>query len=138
MSGAQGAAAAGAAAAVAQRVREEEEVTPFDTDPSGAVEYKILRSVTGAFKNSAKFWAALEEEARAGWELVEKLDDSRARLRRSVAWRQNDGELAQDPYRITVGMSKLTLGLCIALGVLGGLVLVIGVLIGVVTLVVGK
>jgi hypothetical protein len=139
MSGAQEAVAAGAAAAVAQRIREEEEeVTPSNTDPSGAVEYKILRSVTGAFKNPARFRAALEEEARTGWELVEKLDDPRARLRRSVAWRQKDGELCQDPYRITVGMSKFTFGLCIALGILGGMTLGFGLLFRVIALVTRK
>jgi hypothetical protein len=113
-------------------------MTPSNTDPTGAVEYKILRSVTGAFKHAEKFRAALEEEARAGWELAEKLDDSRARLRRSVAWREKDGELSQDPYRITVGMSRLTLGLCIALGILCGWALMIGLLIGVTILIVGK
>jgi hypothetical protein len=138
MAGAGGAAAAGAADAAMKLKRdqeEEEEVTPFNSDPSGAVEYKIIRSVTGAFKNPAKFRAALEEEAKAGWELVEKLDDSRARLRRSVTWRQKDGELSQDPYRIKVGMSESALVLWIFLGVLGGMTLLIGLLIGILALV---
>jgi hypothetical protein len=139
MTGAEGAVHAGAAAAAAKRAQEEEEeVTPSNTDPSGAVEYKIIRSLTGAFKNPAKFRAALEEEARAGWELVEKLDDSRARLRRSVAWRQKDGELSQDPYRITVGISQSALVLWIVLGVLGGMTLLFGLLIAVIALVVRK
>src|SRR5215213_8557090 len=103
MSGAAGAAAAAAAAAKRKRDQEEEEeVTSLNSDPSGAVEYKIIRSVTSAFRKPAKFRAALEEEARAGWELVEKLDDSRVRLRRAIAWRQKDGELSQDPYRIKI------------------------------------
>jgi hypothetical protein len=129
MTGAEGAGAAGAAAAAARQQRdqeEEEEVTPFNTDPSGAVEYKIIRSATGAFKNPAKFRAALEEEARAGWELVEKLDDSRVRLRRSVIWRQKDGELSQDPYRIKVGLSEAGLVLWVVLGTLGGMALLVG------------
>jgi hypothetical protein len=103
MPGAEGAAAAAAEAKRRRDQEEEEEVTPLNSDPSGAVEYKILRSATGAFRNPAKFRAALEEEAPAGWELVEKLDNARIRLRRSIAWRQKDGELAQDPYRIQVG-----------------------------------
>jgi hypothetical protein len=138
MTGAEGAAVAAAAAAAERAREEEEEVTPFNTDPSGEVEYKIIRSATGAFKNPAKFRAALEEEARAGWELVEKLDNSRARLRRSVAWREKDGGLSQDPYRITVGMSQVALGLSIAFGVMGGMVLLAGLVIGILALVVRK
>ena len=129
MSGAAGAAAAAAAAAKRQRDQEEEEeVTPLNSDPSGAVEYKIIRSATSAFKNPAKLRATLEEEARAGWELVEKLDDSRVRLRRSIAWRQKDGELSQDPYRIRIGMSESVLALWIVLGALGGVAVLFGIL----------
>jgi hypothetical protein len=130
-----------AAAAAAKRKRdqeEEEEMTPSNTDPSGAVEYKIIRSATGAFRDPAKFRAALEEEARAGWDLVEKLDDSRARLRRSVAWRQKDGELSQDPYRIQVGMSKVALGLLIALGIMGGITILAGLVTGIIASVVRR
>ena len=116
--------AADAAAAKRKRdlEREEEEVTPLNSDPSGAVEYKIIRSAAGGFKKPEKFRAALEEEARAGWELVEKLDDSRVRLRRSIVWRQKDGELAQDPYRIKVGIrdSVLALWIVAGLAIIGG------------------
>ena len=139
MPGAEGAAAAAAAKRKRDREREEEEeVTPLNSDPSGVVEYKIIRSATGAFKNPAKFRAALEEEARAGWELVEKLDDSRVRLRRSIAWRQKDGELAQDPYRIKVGMSESVLALWIALGALAGTAVLIGLVFGILTSVLPK
>ena len=106
-------------------------MTLLNSDPSGATEYKILRSATGAFKNPAKFRRALEEEARAGWELMEKLDNSRVRLRRSVAWRQKDGELAQDPYRTSFGLSETAFGLWIALVALGAAALLIGVIVGV-------
>ena len=34
-------------------------MTLMNTDPSGAIEYKIIRSATGAFKDPAKFRAAL-------------------------------------------------------------------------------
>jgi hypothetical protein len=130
--------AAGAAAAAAKGIQdreEEEEVTSFNTDPSGAVEYKIIRSATGAFKDPAKFRAALEEEAQAGWDLVEKLDNSRARLRRSVSFRQKDGEFSQDPYRISVGISESAFVLRIVLGVLGGFILLFGLLFGILALV---
>src|SRR5436189_6088667 len=117
------AAAAAAAAARRRREQEEEEMTLMNTDPSGAVEYKIIRSATGAFKDPAKFRAALDEEAHVGWELLEKLDNSRARLCRSTECRKRDAELGQDPYRTQVGMSETALALSIIVPVLLGPVL---------------
>src|SRR6478672_9897334 len=131
MAGAAGAAAAAAAARRRQQ-EDEEDMTFSNTDPSGAVEYKIIRSATGAFKDPAKFRAALDEEARAGWELVEKLDNSRARLRRSTECRKGDAELGQDPYRIQVGISEGALAVGIVVGVLVGLALLIGVAMSIV------
>ena len=103
-------------------------MTLLNSDPSGTTEYKIIRSTTGAFKNPAKFRAVLEEEARAGWDLLEKLDDARVRLRRSVSWRQKDGELSQDPYRTKVGMSETALALWIVFGALAGSALLFGLI----------
>ena len=105
-----------AAAALLRREHEEEEVTLMNTDPSGAVEYKIIRSATGAFKDPAKFRAALNEETLAGWELVEKLDNSRARLRRSTECRKGDARLGQDPYRTQVGITEGVLAIWIIVG----------------------
>jgi hypothetical protein len=117
--------AAAAAAAKRRRQREEEEEATFmNTDPTGAFEYKILRSATSAFRNPAFFRAVMEEESRAGWELVEKLDNDRVRLRRLVSWREKDSGLTQDPYRIWVGMSQLSLALCIVFGILAGVALI--------------
>ena len=101
-------------------------MTLMNTDPSGAIEYKIIRSATGAFKDPAKFRAALDEEARAGWELLEKLDNSRARLRRLTECRQRDAELGQDPYRTQVGMSEAALAMSIIAAALFGVVLLLG------------
>ncbi|MGL4549708.1 MAG: hypothetical protein ACRC33_00865 [Gemmataceae bacterium] len=109
-------------------------MTLMNTDPSGAVEYKIIRSATGAFKDPAQFRAALDEEARAGWELVEKLDNSRARLRRQTECRKRDAELGQDPYRTQVGMSETTLAISIMAAVLLGVMLLLGGIAGVVKL----
>lgn len=128
------AAAAAAAAARRRREQEEEEMTVMNTDPSGAIEYKIIRSATGAFKDPAKFRAALDEEARAGWELVEKLDNSRARLRRSTECRKRDADLGQDPYRTQVGMSEAALALWIVVAVLVGSSLLVGAVVGMVVL----
>ena len=128
------AATAAAAAARRRREHEEEEVTLMNTDPSGAVEYKIIRSATGAFKDPAKFRAALDEEARAGWELVEKLDNSRARLRRSTECRKRDAEPGHDPYRTQVGMSETALTLWIVVACLVGVLLLLGAVAGMVAL----
>lgn len=102
-------------------------MTMANTDPSGAFEYKIIRSVTGAFKDPAKFRSALDEEARAGWELVEKLDNSRARLRRSIECRKRDADLGQDAYRTQIGMSETVLALWIVAATLVGIALLFGV-----------
>ena len=125
-------AAAAAAAARRRREQEEEEVTLMNTDPTGAVEYKIIRSATGAFKDPAKFRAALDEEARAGWELLEKLDNSRARLRRLTECRKRDAELGQDPYKTQVGMSEAALALSIIVAGILGVMLLIGAIAGIV------
>ena len=110
-----------------QQQEEEEEVTPHTADPSTQFEYKIVRSGTGAFKTPATFRAMLEEEARAGWEMFEKLDHCRVRLRRSTAWRDRDGELAQDPYRTRYGAGEGKAVLIILLCVLVGIGLVAGI-----------
>ena len=91
-------------------------MTLMNSDPSGEFEYKIIRSATGAFKNPTKFRAALDEEARAGWELLEKLDNSRARLRRSTDCRNGDAGLGQDPYRTQVGITEGVLAIWIIVG----------------------
>jgi hypothetical protein len=134
MSAAAGASAA-AAAARRRQEQEEEEMTFRNTDPSGAVEYKFIRSATGAFKDPAVFRVALDEEALAGWELVEKLDDSRARLRRSIECRTRDAQLDQDPYRIQVGLTESALVLRILLGTFVGIAVFVGLLIGIIALV---
>lgn len=123
-----GGASAAAAAARRRREQEEEEMTMMNTDPSGAVEYKIIRSATGAFKDPGKFRAALDEESRAGWELVEKLDNSRARLRRSTECRKGDAGVGQDPYRTQVGISEGAL----AFGIVVGVLLLISTVLGMV------
>jgi hypothetical protein len=113
-----------------QLQEEEEEVTPHTADPSAPVEFKIIRNSMGAFKHPARFRAMLEEEARAGWELYEKLDHARVRLRRLTSWRERDADLTQDPYRTRYGSGEGMIALWIVLGIL----LVIGVLVVVLTL----
>ena len=124
-------AAAAAAAARRRREREEEEhMTPYTPqDLAENWEFKILRSATGAFKDPAVMQRYLAEEAQAGWTLVEKFDNSRIRLKRPAAARQQDAQCTFDPYRTRVGISQVGLGLLIAAGgILGGLAVVLTVL----------
>ena len=104
--GAAGAAAAAAAAAERAR-KEEEEMTPYTPqDLNENWEFKILRCVTGRFRDPLWLNGILQEEARAGWTMVEKFDDSRVRLKRPAGARVNDATLGFDPYRTWVGMSQ--------------------------------
>jgi hypothetical protein len=110
---------------------EEEEVTPTMMDPASGFEYKIVRSGVGVFKQPAKFRAMLEEEAQAGWEMFEKLDDARVRLRRLTSFRAQDADLTIDPYRTRYsgGEGKVVLTVLLVIGgVLGLIAAVVGIL----------
>jgi len=101
-------ATSGAAAAAAELMRkEEEEMTTYTReDLTEGWEFKILRSMTSAFKKPEKLRAALEEESKAGWVLVEKFDDARLRLKRPASAKEYDAHLGVDPYRSYVGISQ--------------------------------
>jgi hypothetical protein len=104
-----GGAAAGAAAAAAAELarKEEEEMTTYTReDLTEGWEFKILRSMTNAFKKPEKLQQVLMEESSAGWVLVEKFDDARLRLKRPAAAKEADGQLDFDPYRTYVGISQ--------------------------------
>jgi hypothetical protein len=118
--------AGAAAAAAAERARrqreEEEEMTNYSPqDLNEGWEFKIIRSAVNTFKDPARLQQILEEEARAGWQLVEKFDNQRVRLKRPVAARAHDASLGFDPYRITVGMTEGGLVLRILACVFGAL-----------------
>jgi len=114
-------ASAAAAAAMIRRQREEEEsmtgYTPADLAQNW--EFKILRSSTSAFKNPDRFREAVDQEARAGWVLIEKFDNQRLRFKRPVSARTGDAALTSglDPYRTTYGMSEARLALTIILSI---------------------
>ena len=115
-----GAASAAAAAERQRQAEEEEEMTGYRADELAQdYEFKILRSAMGAFKRSDRLHQVLEEEARAGWVLVEKFDDSRLRLKRPAAARERDGKLGLDAYRTYVGPSPNALALMVIAAVLG-------------------
>src|SRR3990172_7258846 len=99
-------------AAAAEQARrrlwqEEEELTPYsERDLSEDWEFKIVRSGTAAFRKPEEFAKLLEQEARFGWVLLEKLDDGRVRFKRRVGSgpRLSLGEHEGDPYRSVYGM----------------------------------
>jgi hypothetical protein len=124
------AAAAAAAAEQGRRMaEEEEEMTPYSQQElSQDWEFKIIRSATCAFRKPDFLRQCLDEEARAGWVLVEKFDDGRLRLKRSAAARERDGKLEVDPYRTFVGPSPNSVVIAIVGIVMGVCLAVIGVI----------
>ena len=125
--GAAGASAAAAAERQRQMREEEEELTPYSTtDLAQDWEFKIVRSAMGSFRSPAFLQRVLDDEARAGWVLVEKFDNTRIRLKRTALARERDGKLDFDPYRTDAGPSQLTIAL-IAIGI--GLVIVLALVL---------
>lgn len=122
--GASAGAAASIAAAVAKRKaklqREEEAMAKYNSEDLGGWEFKIVRANTKRFKKRETVKQLCEEEARAGWEMVEKFDDYRIRFKRKVEHRSRDQYLDFDPYRSEVGTTSgaIVAGVLIALGVL--------------------
>lgn len=128
-----GASAAAAAAAAKRRAEsEEEQMTPYrPQDLAEDWEFKILRSMSGAFKDQATLRLVLDEERRAGWVLVEKFDNSRLRLKRPAAARAGDAALEFDAYRTYYGPTegKFTLMIiAMVFGILVGVFVLIAVL----------
>ena len=103
---------AGASAAQRRRQmleKEEEEMTQYTReDLDNEWEFKIVRSGTAAFRKREVLDQVVEEEARAGWVMLEKLDDSRIRFKRPARARAQDPYLPPevDPYRTTYGASS--------------------------------
>lgn len=115
----------------AMHEREEEMTRYSPEDLNENWEFKIVRSETGAFRQPEVFATLLEEEALAGWEMVEKLDDRRVRFKRSREARSRDHRLPPglDPYRTRFGRASspqlvlVITGLLLALGLGMGLFL---------------
>lgn len=51
-------------------------------------EFKIVRARRNLFRDPAIFQCLCEEEAEAGWIMLEKLDDRRVRFKRPIALRE--------------------------------------------------
>jgi len=116
-----------ASAARKRKLEEQEEkMTTYDQNDLQGWEFKIVRSAFGAFRNPEKLRRLCEEEARSGWEMMEKFDDHRIRFKRRTDRRSSDQYLEQnvDPYRSSMssggGSVAIIIGAVIAL-LLGGL-----------------
>jgi len=118
-------AGAAAAAAHAAKMRDEEEnMTKYNDDELEKWEFKIVRSNFARFKNYSVVQRLCAEEAKAGWEMLEKFDDYRIRFKRRTDKRAYDQHLATDPYRTSMGGDG-KIGLVIA----GSIILLIGLII---------
>ena len=111
--------------------REEEEMTTYTQDDlSNDWEFKIVRSSTAAFRKPKELNKLIEEEAGAGWIMLEKLDDSRIRFKRPRRARAQDGYLPDgvDPYRTHYGSpTRYTMTVLLMVG--ATLLLVLGILV---------
>jgi hypothetical protein len=103
-----------AAAKMAQERKEEEEMTKYNPDDLNDWEFKIVRSGTGKFRNQEAIQKLCQEEARAGWEMIEKFDDYRIRFKRKTDMRTISSNQEIDPYRTHVGMNPNFVGPVIA------------------------
>ena len=111
-----------AAAAAAERRRmleEEEQMTSYSDDElQNDWEFKIVRANRGAFGTPNGLKKLLDEENRAGWILLEKLDNSRVRFKRRRSAQANDAQLISsgiDPYRTHYGMSPGVLAIVVVI-----------------------
>ena len=100
-----------AAAAAARRRRmmlaeEEEGMAKYTQDDLvDDWEFKIVRSESAAFRKPEVLRKLIEEEARAGWVMLEKFDDRRVRFKRQRSARTRDALLPPgvDAYRTRYG-----------------------------------
>jgi hypothetical protein len=130
-----GAAAAAAAARIRAMQEEEERLTEYSADDlSHGWEFKIVRANTSAFRKPEVLRQVCEEEARSGWQLVEKFDDSRLRFKRPASARNTPSASGIDPYRTTYGMSAGKMVVLILAVSIAITFLIIGGVIGIVKL----
>jgi hypothetical protein len=105
--------AAGAAEHQRKHQGEEELMTTYGTDDIEGWEFKIVRAATRKFKDPEFLRQTCEEEARSGWEMLEKFDNCRVRFKRRIENRDGDQHRDIDPYRTQVGLTSDQLGLLI-------------------------
>ena len=121
-------ASAGAAARLRALHEEEERLSAYSPDDlAKGWEFKIVRASTAAFRKSEVMQQVCDEEARSGWELVEKFDDARLRFKRPTSARNIPSPAGLDPYRTTYGISQGKLTAIILITVFGSMALIIGI-----------
>jgi len=89
-----------------QMMAEEERMTMYTREElEEDWEFKIVRANSAAFGKPEVLQKLLQEEAVAGWTMVEKFDDSRIRFKRPRDAREQDAYLPEgvDPYRTQYG-----------------------------------
>ena len=123
-----------AAAAAAKRrqmlLTEEEDMASYTQDDlRNDWEFKIVRSGTAAFRKTEVLSKLLEEEAQAGWVMLEKLDDNRIRFKRPRSARAKDVYLPDgvNPYRTQYGTPVTRQAVLVGVGLL--VLLVLGVVL---------
>ncbi len=120
-------AASAADAAVKVQQEEEEEMTPYSAkDLADSWEFKILRITTGRFSDPLWLKGILNRKSRAGWELVDKFDNFRLRLKRPISARARDASLGFDPYRTWAGTSQTRMTVYVLAGVLLAIAAIVG------------
>jgi hypothetical protein len=85
-----------------QMMAEEERMTTYTNEELNEDwEFKIVRANSAAFRKPEALQKLLQEEAVAGWTMLEKFDDSRIRFKRPRSAREQDAYLPEgiDPYR---------------------------------------
>ncbi|MDD3732997.1 MAG: hypothetical protein PHU88_11550 [candidate division Zixibacteria bacterium] len=113
-----------AAAVKKRREREEEDMSRYSNADLEGWEFKIVHSAFGKFSNPGAIRELCEQEAKAGWEMLEKFDNYRIRFKRRIEKRSMDQFLENDPYRI----ETRTAGVSVML-ILGVTLLIAGILI---------
>ncbi len=84
----------------------------------------MLASSGLAFRDPRAMQRAVDEEARAGWTLLEKLDDGHLRFKRPVSERDRDAARGFDAYRTHYGASRAPLLIIFWLLILAGAILI--------------
>ena len=90
-----------------RRRRQEEDKRYTMKELEEGWEFKIVRAYIGTFQNTVTLQELVQEEARAGWEMLELFNDSRVRFKRRRSEKANDALLPSDvnPYRTTFRMA---------------------------------
>jgi hypothetical protein len=104
-----------AAEAARRRQQEEEAMAVYSPGDLQDWEFKIVRTARALFAKPEELNKLIQEEARAGWVMLEKFDDHRIRFKRPIRAREDDRLLPPgvDPYRTQVGPSPLLYALLI-------------------------